>query len=75
MPESNRSQPLATNAPAIGQSSLAAFGGVTIQKAVLPLAADFRRLILAFHKLNGSIKRGLRRENPRNFQLTKSARG
>jgi hypothetical protein len=50
MPESNWREPLTTNATAIGQSSLAALGGVAVQEAVLPLPADFRRLILAFHK-------------------------
>jgi hypothetical protein len=46
----NWSEPFATHAAAIGQGGLAALGGITVQEAVLPLAADFGRLILAFHK-------------------------
>jgi len=34
---------------AITQRSLAAFGGIAIQEAVLAFAPDFRRLILTFH--------------------------
>jgi hypothetical protein len=45
----NRRQTLASDAAAIGQSGFAALGGVTIQKTVLPFAANFRWLILAFH--------------------------
>lgn len=45
----NRRQPFAAHAAAIGQSGFAAFGGVAIQKTVLPFAAHFRWLILAFH--------------------------
>ena len=52
--ESNRRQTLATDAAAIGQSGLAALGRVTIEEAVLPLAAHLRRLILAFHKLKNN---------------------
>ena len=47
---SNRSEPFPTHAAAIGQGGFAALGGITVQEAVLPLAADFGRLILAFHK-------------------------
>ena len=48
---SNRRQAFASHAAAIGQRGLAAFARITVEKSVLPFAADFRRLILAFHKL------------------------
>lgn len=44
-------QPLAADAAAIGEGGLAAFGGVAVQKTMLPLAADLGRLILTFHKI------------------------
>jgi hypothetical protein len=49
--KSNWRQAFAAHATAVGQRGLAALGGITVQKPVLALAADFRRLILAFHKL------------------------
>lgn len=49
--ESNRRQAFAAVATAVGQRGLAAFARVAIQKSVLAFAADFRRLILAFHKV------------------------
>jgi hypothetical protein len=48
--KSNRRQAFASHAAAIPQCGLAAFGRIAIEKSVLPFAADFRRLILAFHK-------------------------
>ena len=45
-----RGQALAAHAAAVGQRGLAALGRVAVQKAVLPFATDFRRLVLAFHK-------------------------
>jgi hypothetical protein len=74
MPKSNGSQPLATHPAPIGESGFAALGGITVQESVLPFAADFGRLILAFHKkLNPW--RGENRAKPRNSGLTKSAKG
>lgn len=63
-------QAFAAHASAIGQSSLAALAAVAIQKAVLPFAADFRRLILSLHKFKSiccpkNIKRHRAREQPR----------
>ncbi len=48
--KSNRRQAFAAHAAAVGQRGLAALGGIAVQKPVLAFAADFRRLILAFHK-------------------------
>ena len=48
----NRSEALAAHAAAIGQGGLAALGRVAIQKTMLPLAANFRWLILTFHCKN-----------------------
>jgi hypothetical protein len=45
----NWSQAFASDAAAIGENGSSAFGGIATQEAVLPLATDFRRLILAFH--------------------------
>jgi hypothetical protein len=42
---------LATLAAAVSQRRTATFGGFTGEKAVLAFAADFGRLILAFHKI------------------------
>jgi hypothetical protein len=47
---SNRSQTFAAHAAAVAQDCPAALGGIAGQKAVLPFAANFRRLVLAFHK-------------------------
>src|SRR5258706_2523909 len=49
--KSNRRQAFAAHAAAVGQRGLAALAGITVQKPVLALATDFRRLILAFHKI------------------------
>jgi hypothetical protein len=46
---SNRGQAMASHPAAIAQSGPAALAGITVQKAMLALAPDFRRLILAFH--------------------------
>jgi hypothetical protein len=46
----HRRQPFAPDAAAIAQRGAPAFGRVAAQKAVLPFAADFRRLILSLHK-------------------------
>jgi hypothetical protein len=40
---------MASGAAAIAQSGAAALGGIALQKAMLPFASDFRRLILTFH--------------------------
>jgi len=48
--KSNRRQAFAAHATAIGQGGLAALGGIAVQETVLAFPADFRRLILAFHK-------------------------
>ena len=48
--KSNGRQPFAAVAAAVGQRGLAALAGIAIKKPVLAFAADFRRLILAFHK-------------------------
>jgi len=48
--ELNRRQAFAALAAAVAQRGAAAFGGFAGKKPVLPFAADFRRLILAFHK-------------------------
>jgi hypothetical protein len=50
--KSNRRQAFATVAAAVGQRGLTALARVTVEKPVLAFAADFRRLILAFHKFN-----------------------
>jgi hypothetical protein len=39
----------ATDATAIADDGFASFGGITFTETVLPLAADFRWLILSFH--------------------------
>jgi hypothetical protein len=46
----NGRQAFATDAAAVGQRGLAALARIAVEKPVLPFAADFRRLILAFHK-------------------------
>ena len=54
-----RCQAFASGAAAVPQRGAAAFCGFAGKKPVLPLAADFRRLILAFHKFKfRSIPRG-----------------
>jgi hypothetical protein len=53
---------MAAHATAVAQGGFAAFARITIQKSVLPFAADFGRLILAFHAMFG-------------FRLKQSARG
>jgi hypothetical protein len=47
----NRRQAFASHAAAIGKRGFAALARIAVKKSVLPFAADFRRLILAFHKL------------------------
>jgi hypothetical protein len=49
--KSNRRQPFAAIAATVGERSLAALARIAVKKPVLAFAADFRRLILAFHKL------------------------
>ena len=49
--KSNRRQAFAAVAAAVGQRGLAALAGIAVKKPVLAFATDFRRLILAFHKL------------------------
>jgi hypothetical protein len=46
----NRRKPFAARATAAGEGGAAALGGLAGKKSVLAFAADFRRLILAFHK-------------------------
>jgi hypothetical protein len=58
--KSNRRQAFAAVAAAVGQCGLAALAGIAVQKPVLTFAADFRRLILAFHKLGCARARKLR---------------
>ena len=43
-------QAFAAVAAAVGERGLAALARIAVEKSVLPFAADFRRLILAFHK-------------------------
>ena len=50
--KSNRRQAFAAVAAAVGQGGLAALARITVEKSVLAFAADFRRLILAFHKFS-----------------------
>lgn len=50
--ESNRRETFAARAPATGQGGPTAPGLAAGKKSVLTFAADFRWLILAFHKLN-----------------------
>jgi hypothetical protein len=50
-----RRQAFAAHATAVGQRGLAALGGVAVEKPVLAFAADFRRLILAFHKFKSMV--------------------
>jgi hypothetical protein len=49
---SNRRQAFASHAAAIGKRGFAALARIAVKKSMLPFTADFRRLILAFHKLN-----------------------
>ena len=49
--KSNGREPFAAHPTAVGQNGLAALAGITVQKSVLAFAADFRRLILALHKI------------------------
>jgi hypothetical protein len=48
--QSDRGETFAALAAAVGQNGAAAFAGIAVEKPVLAFAADFRRLILAFHK-------------------------
>jgi hypothetical protein len=48
---SNRRQALAAIAAAIAQRGATASSALTGEKSMLPLAAHFRRLILAFHAI------------------------
>jgi hypothetical protein len=48
--QSHWGETFAALAAAVGQNGAAAFAGITVEKPVLAFAADFRRLILAFHK-------------------------
>jgi hypothetical protein len=52
--KSNRCQAFATIAATVAQRGAAAPGGFAGEKPVLPLAAHFLWLILAFHKLTSS---------------------
>jgi hypothetical protein len=47
----HRGEALATRTAAAGDGGAAALGGLAGEKPVLAFAADFGRLILAFHKL------------------------
>ena len=47
----DRGQAFAAFAAAVAQRGAAAPGGFAGEKPVLPFPADFRRLILAFHKI------------------------
>ena len=49
--KSDRRQALAAIATAVGEGGLAALGGIAVEEPVLAFPADFRRLILAFHKI------------------------
>jgi len=49
--KSDRREAFAANPTPIPQNPAAAFAGITAQKAVLSLAANFRRLILTFHAI------------------------
>lgn len=53
----HRRQAFAAHATAIGQNGPAALAGVARKEPMLPPAADFRRLILAFHKNRCSMNR------------------
>ena len=55
--KSNRCQAFAAVAAAVGQRGLAALAGIAVEKSVLAFATDFRRLILAFHKLDCALAR------------------
>jgi hypothetical protein len=48
---SDRRQALAPGAAAVAQDGPPAPGRVAAQKTMLPLSADFRRLILSLHKI------------------------
>jgi hypothetical protein len=50
--KSNRRQAFAAEAATVAQNRLAAFARIAVEKSMLAFAADFRRLILAFHKFN-----------------------
>jgi hypothetical protein len=64
MAGSDGCQAFATFATAIAQRGAAALGGFAGEKPVLPLAAHFLRLILAFHKLTSfRDKTGAREDN------------
>src|ERR1041384_7673068 len=52
--KSNRRQALAAHPASIAQNGAATLRRVAAEKAVLPFAADFRWLILAFHKVVSS---------------------
>ncbi len=56
---SNRGESLASHAAPISQSGPSALGAFAGQKPVLPLAADFRWLILAFHNSIARSQAGL----------------
>jgi hypothetical protein len=45
----NRRQAFASHAAAIGKRGFATLARIAVEKSVLPFAADFRWLILAFH--------------------------
>jgi hypothetical protein len=49
--KSNWREAFAAVAAAVGERGFATLAGIAIEKPVLAFAADFRRLILAFHKL------------------------
>jgi hypothetical protein len=53
--KSNRREAFAAEAAAVAQDGLAALARIAVEKSVLPFAADFRWLILAFHKFKFAI--------------------
>ena len=53
--KSNGREPFTAHPTTVGQNGLAALAGITVQKSVLAFAADFRRLILALHKIKFNI--------------------
>jgi hypothetical protein len=48
------SQALAADAATIRENGATALARVPAQEAMLPHTADFRRLVLAFHKVSGN---------------------
>ena len=58
--ESHRGELFATGPAAVGEDLATAAGGHACTEAVLALAADFRGLILAFHRLKLLFLKGAR---------------